>query len=213
MAPRLHLVAALVAAVAVLLASCGTGAGSRPSTPQPGDPGTPPPADPPEFQDGFEQALDNWLTGYDLPPDPDNPGSVVAWSIEASPEQVFEGQRSARYVLDGRQDDGTIWLVRAFDVVPNANYTVSLAVVFWSAQESFNTIAKVAAYAGPVAPVREADFDTSRPLDAQAGWAAYDYTFEVRSGSDGRLWVAFGISAVWETWMTYHADDVRVTIR
>ncbi len=33
-----------------------------------------------------------------------------------------------------------------------------------------------------------------------------------RSDSKGRLWVAFGISVVWETKVTYFIDDVRIEI-
>ena len=205
MARLLRLLLPSATCLSLVLAACGSG-GSAP-------PGNDPPPDPPgTFRDGFETGLGSWAKAFDLPPDPNDPGDVVEWSIEASAEQAFQGQQSARFVLDGRQDDGTIWLVRAFDVTPQATHTVSLSVMFWSESESFNTTAMVAAYAGPVPPTVELDFDTTRPLNLTAGWAPYAYTFEVTSGDDGRIWVAFGISAVWETWMTYYADEVRVGI-
>jgi len=45
-----------------------------------------------------------------------------------------------------------------------------------------------------------------------AGWKTYEYAFHVQSDSEGQVWVALGISAVWETEMTYYVDNVRVEI-
>jgi hypothetical protein len=186
--------------LSLLLAACGGGGG-------PSDPG-----DPADFRDGFEAGLAAWSAGADVPPDPNRPGELVEWSITESQEQAFEGTTSARYFLDGRQDDGTIWLVRSFDVLPDADHDVRLVFRLWSETESFNDIARVAAYAGATEPTLEADFDLSRRANDAAGWVEYAYDFAVRSDATGRVFVAFGISAVFETEMTYFVDDVEVWI-
>src|SRR5436190_309876 len=60
------------------------------------------------LSDGFEGGLINWVQDADLPNDPNNPGQPVAAFITVSTEQALEGSHSARFSLDGTQDDGTI---------------------------------------------------------------------------------------------------------
>jgi len=189
---------------ALLLARCGGGGG--------GGGGDPPPDPPADFADGFESGISAWEKGFDLPLDPNRPGEVVEWSIEPTTERASEGVASARFTLDGTQDDGTIWLVRSFPVTPNAVHDVVLELDLWSDTESFNTVAMVAAYAGAVEPALEADFDTTQAANLVAGWRTYSYEVSVPVGADGLLWIAVGISAVWETVMSYDLDDVRVTV-
>jgi hypothetical protein len=166
------------------------------------------PPSPVLLEEGFENGLAEWEQGADVPDDPNNPGQPVAWSIQQSDVVSVEGDYSARYFLDGRQDDGTIWLVRSLQVEPATRYTVTLAIDFWSETESFNTIAKVALFVGTDPPNKETDFDTSRPANQMEGWETYSLQAEVTSDINGKVRVAFGISAVWETEMTYFIDNV-----
>jgi hypothetical protein len=184
----------------------GSGGGSS------GPPDPPPACAGESFSDGFEAGVDAWEKGFDLPEDPNRPGEPVAWSIEPSTEQAFDGTTSARYDLDGRQDDGTIWLVRAFDAPPSSGVVVRLRFRLWSETESFNDLARVAAYAGVVPPAVEADFDLSGRANDVAGWAPYEYAFPLSTDASGRVHVAFGISAVFETQMTYFVDAVEVCV-
>jgi hypothetical protein len=188
---------AVLALLACALAACGGGSGG-------GDPD-------PFLADGFEAGLGAWAKGADVPLDPNNPPEFVAWSIEASTEQASEGTTSARYDLDGTQDDGTIWLVRALDVGAGA-HVVTLSFDLWSESESFNQIAKVAAYVGADPPAVEADFDTTEAANLADGWVRYEYEVPVTAGPDGLVRVAMGISAVFESVMTYYVDDVRVFV-
>jgi hypothetical protein len=173
-----------------------------------GDPATQPIL----FEEGFEEGLDRWQQGADVPEDPERPGQPVDWSIEMSSDQVAGGASSACFDLDGKQDDGTIWLARPLDVPADVAYHVRLAFDLWSESESFNTLAKVAAYVGPQPPAVEEDFDVSEPANQVAGWKTYTYEFDARSGPEGQVWVALGISAVWETEMTYYVDNLRVEV-
>jgi len=214
----------LTIVVAIILAGCAPAAGpSGPETPEPSatpvasaPPTSTPAAEPPDLPivilEGFESGLAGWQPGADVPEDPSNPGQPVAWTIETSDEQASEGRESAKFTLDGSQDDGTIWLARELAVPPDSDLTVTLSLQLWSASESFNTLANVAAYAGPQPPQVEEDFDTSRAANLAEGWRRYDFSFPVRSDAQGRVWVAAGISVVWETEVTYFLDDLQITI-
>ena len=162
--------------------------------------------------DDFETDLSQWTTGGDVPRDPNHPGQDIAWDITIRRDRAYQGLQSAQFTLDGRQDDGTIWLQRAFTTSLDRSYRVTLSFQFWSEDASFNTIAKVAAYAGPQAPAVEADFNTTLAANLVAGWRSYNYSFTTRSSDEGQLWVAFGISAVWEAQITYYLDNVEITV-
>ncbi|MBC7251242.1 MAG: hypothetical protein H5T62_13260 [Anaerolineae bacterium] len=164
------------------------------------------------FQEGFEEGLEGWEAGADVPEDPANPGQPVFWNIERSTDQASEGSSSARLTLDGKQDDGTIWLARPFEVSGDAPLRLRLTFDLWSESESFNTLAHVAAYAGPRSPISEGDFDLSQTANQVAGWQTYTYEFDIPGNPERQVWVALGISAVWETEMTYYVDNVRVEI-
>jgi hypothetical protein len=165
------------------------------------------------FREGFEGEWNSWEKAADVPDDPNRPGQKVAWAIDTSEEQAIQGNKSAKFTLDGRQDDGTIWLARSFRAPANKAFLMDLSFMFWSASESFNTLAKVAAYAGRLKPQREADFHVDQAADQAAGWKAYRYQFNVHSGVEGTVWVAFGISVVWETEVAYYIDDVVLQMR
>lgn len=156
--------------------------------------------------------LDEWTPGADVPDDPNRPGEKVAWSIEPSTGELNADPVSAAFYLDGRQDDGTIWLMRAFSATPDSQVTVDLSFDLWSESESFNIIIHPAAFAGPNPPQVEEDFDTSQDGNLVAGWRTYDYSFETSASETGEVWVAFGISVVWETEVLYYIDNVQVNI-
>ena len=160
----------------------------------------------------FEEGLEWWTTGSDVPEDPNNPGHPVAWSVTPSDEQASGGDYSAEFYLDGRQDDGTIWLAREFELDNEGTYHVNILVDFWSLDASFNTLAKVAFYAGTAEPAEEEDFDISQAANLEAGWHTYVFGRNVTVGQGETLWIAFGISAVWETELTYFFDNVVVSL-
>jgi hypothetical protein len=216
----------VLSALAVLsaLVACGLAGAPTPilppaegptATPTPAPSATPvatPIAGAPGFEEGFEGGLGAWQQGADVPDDPARPGQPVEWSIEPSADQAAEGTSSARLTLDGKQDDGTIWLARPVSVAAGELARVHLSFELWSESESFNTLANVAAYAGAQPPVAEEDFDLSQVANKAEGWMTYDYTFDVRGNAEGHAWVAVGISAVWETQMTYYIDNVQVDL-
>ncbi len=136
----------------------------------------------------------------------------VTWSIEPVDTPVYEGAQSAEFTIDGRQDDGTIWLERAFDVTPGAAYTVHVSTRWWSEHASFTSAALVVDYAGATSPEAELDFTVVGVLDQVSGWKRYVADLPAHGGADGKLWVGVGFSVVFETWITHDLDDVRIWI-
>ena len=167
--------------------------------------------------DNFEQNIGEgdigeWLIEGDAPQDPNNPGQTVQWHIRRVSNISHSGVHSVELFIDGKQDDGTIWLERKISVKKDAQIRISVSFWFYSEQESFNTIAAVIAYAGLVNPYAEDDFAVAGFANEVAGWKNYAYTSELATDSNGEAWVAVGISVRWETYMTYYIDDVRIEI-
>lgn len=154
---------------------------------------------------GFEDGLLAWVIGRDLPLDP-NTGDYVASRARAATDVASDGERSCELFLDGRQDDGTIWAQQAVDLTG----ITQLSVDVYSPEESFNTITKVAAFAGPRPDrgyLREEHFDTSRAVEDHAGWETFEYPIDY----EGVGLVAAGISVVWETEVTRYVDRVQLS--
>lgn len=176
--------------------------------------------------DDFEDGFTGWDSGSDVPEDPNNPGNLVEWSITRSTVRAASGAASLRYYLDGRQDDGTIWIVRPVRLESGESYEVSMEVQAWSASESFNTLAYLVMYAGRDRPTSEGSFPEPganstgggvtrtgglrETLNQTEGWMPYSFTWETPPLDSDLIHIAAGISAVWETEMTYFIDDVVV---
>lgn len=116
------------------------------------------------------------------------------------------GRQSVAITIDGSQDDGTAWVQQPVDLADVG----TLSVAVYSPRESFNTLRKVAAYAGPMSEkgaLSEAEFDTDEAVEDHSGWKTYTYPV----GYDGEGLVAVGVSVVWETTVTRHVDDVELS--
>ncbi len=165
------------------------------------------------IDEGFEQGLDDWVKNADLPPDPNNPGHLVAWNISRATSLSFSGQYSLELFIDGRADDGTIWIERKIPTRSNSRIHLSVSFEFYSDQESFNIIAGVCAYIGISTPTLEEDFVVLGYANEVAGWKRYAHEKTLDTGSVGEVWVALGITVLWETEMTYNIDDLKITVK
>jgi len=164
------------------------------------------------YTEGFEEDFGGWEGDADVPPDPNNPGSLVDWNVSRVTSPVKSEQYSVELYIDGRQDDGTVWIEKALSVKRNSQIQVKVSFDFYSESESFNVIAGVVGFAGTSNPEVEADFTVLGQANEVSGWKRYTYTATLNTGSSGEVWVAVGISVRWETEMTYNLDDVEVTI-
>jgi hypothetical protein len=164
------------------------------------------------YDEGFEDDFGGWEGDADVPPDPNNPGSLVDWNVSRVTSPVNFGQYSVELYIDGRQDDGTVWIERELSVKKNSQIQVKVSFDFYSESESFNVIAGVVGFAGTSNPEVEADFTVLGQANEVSGWKRYTHTATLKTGSSGEVWVAVGISVLWETEMSYNLDDVKVTI-
>lgn len=164
------------------------------------------------YDEGFEEDFGGWIGDADVPPDPNNPGSLVDWNVSRVTSPVKSGQYSVEFYIDGRQDDGTVWIERKLSVKTNSKIQVTVSFDFYSESESFNAIASVVGFAGSSNPEVEADFTVLGQANEVSGWKRYTHTATLNTGSSGEVWVAIGISVRWETEMTYNLDDLKVTI-
>lgn len=160
------------------------------------------------IDEGFENGLEAWTVGTDLPDDPNMEGKVAA-EVTIQEETVFAGAKSARLYIDGRQDDGTIWIARQVDA--SMADEVSLSFRFWSPfKGSFNNLAYVVAYVGPAQPQREADLPRLAPVTDVGEWDKLQVSAPTHGAES--LWVAVGFSVVWESEQEYFLDEVAVEL-
>jgi hypothetical protein len=158
-----------------------------------------------ELENGsFEDGLRGWMIGRDLPADPNNPDRKVASEADVTAHFASQGNQSIEFFLDGSADDGTIWVQQEIDL----EGVETLAVDGYSETNSFNTIAQVAVYTGPVPEngLVEKDFNREYATEDHEGWKTYEY--EV--AHDGPGLVAVGINVVWETGVRRQLDNVRL---
>jgi hypothetical protein len=171
-----------------------------------------PRTDPALFDEGFEQGFGDWVKDADLPLDPNNPGHFVTWNISRVTSLSSSGQYSLELFIDGRQDDGTIWIEKEISAKSNSQIHVTVSFEFYSEEESWSGIAGVCAYAGISNPTLEEDFVVLGPANEVAGWKRYTHEKTLTTDSTGKVWVALGITVTWESYMTYNIDDVEITI-
>ncbi len=152
----------------------------------------------------FEDGLSGWNVGSDLPEDPNDPGNPVASTAEASNAQASNGDRSVRMKLDGSADDGTVWVAQGVEF----ESVDTLHVDCYSEESTFNLLAELAVYTGPMPEggLSESDFDTSEQTGDHAGWKTYEYPIEFT----GAGVVAVGMNVVWETTVERFFDNVRL---
>lgn len=180
--------AAVGTAVTGTLAGCGAGDGSTATpddAPSPTDTpagipptetpaGTPSPTDTPTDRPGglrnpsFEDGLDGWDVGQDLPEDPNNPGQPVDAAVRATTDRANTGASSVEMRIDGSADDGTVWVAQGADFAGAER----LAVHCYSPEQTFNLLAELAVYTGPMpegGSARTSSTGVNRPATTRAG--------------------------------------------
>jgi len=165
-------------------------------------------------REDFENDFGGWTVDADVPQDPNNPGHPIEWHIIRTLDKSSSGLYSLEFFIDGKQDDGTIWIERKINVKENSRIQIKVAFQLYSEWESANAIAGVCAHVNTSNPEKENDFIDGRlgPANQVAGWKKYEYTTRITTDSTGEIWIGLGISVLWETHMTYYIDDLNVAI-
>lgn len=138
--------------------------------------------------EGFEDGFGNWVIDANVPSDPNNFNQTVEWNITRTTGTTHSGQYAIKLFIDGRQDDGTIWVER--NVIAPRNVQVKVTVSFWlySEERSFNTIATVVGYSGTRNPETEEDLEVLGTANQVTGWKLYSFEATVNTGSNGDMW-------------------------
>lgn len=145
----------------------------------------------------FENGLEGWTRGSDLP-DP-----RLDWEIWPVEEVASDGELSAGLYLDGKMDDGTIWLQQQVDLSEFDQVKLDA----YSPQKSFNDIYQIAVYTGQPRFLVEQDFTVEDTFEKHEGWKTFSYPVDY----DGEGLVAVGANVIWEHSTAERAiDNVRL---
>lgn len=121
------------------------------------------------YKESFEQDFGGWIEDADVPPDLNNPGSKVEWNVSRTSSPAKSGQHSVELYIDGRKDDGTVWIEKMLSTERNAQVQVNVSFDLYSESESFNVIAAVVSFAGTSNPEVEADLKVVGKADDVSG--------------------------------------------
>ena len=163
------------------------------------------PASPSLVNGSFEDGLEGWTIGTDLPSEPGESDEPVDHGVETVTREASDGESSVECYISGVADDGTIWVEQEVDF----GQVSTVEVDAYSRQESFNEIAMLAVFAGekPEDGLEEEDFDRDENIEDHEGWKTYSY--DVSDVSDTAT-LAVGMTVIWETEVRRLLDDVTV---
>ncbi len=161
----------------------------------------------------FETGFEGWGPDHFIQCETDDScATPFDWSITRSQDRAFHRNVSLKAFLNGLNDDGTIWVERRFSAPVGSRVRADLSFWLWSENQSdFNTW-PVVAYAGTTDPEIEEDFAIVGQTDQKAGWKRYSHSSVLTVGPSGEVWLAFGISATWETPRTHYLDFAVVRL-
>lgn len=177
-----------------------------------------------ELNEGFEDALQAWDRDWQIGPETDE----FDWAIERTTERARSGQWGLRVFTEGRHDDGTAWITRPISVQPNREYRGTATAYAWSESSSFNTMRHLVMFLGPAPPDSEHAFPSPgeattgesitptgglrQPLDQSAGWRKYEFEWHSPVLDTDTLYLAVGVTVVWEVDRTYYVDDINLSL-
>lgn len=126
---------------------------------------------------------------------------------------------------EGDHDDGTAWATTGVDTADLDADALRASIQAWSPSESFNTLRHLVVYVGPKPPGDEGSFPDPgqnstgitgtefgglrEPLHQREGWLEYAATWTPQRLL-GTVYLAVGVTVVWETDATHYLDRVRL---
>jgi hypothetical protein len=176
--------------------------------------------------ESFESDLEPWEARAAI--GPEVPVEEFEWRVSRARERAYTGEWSLKVFTEGDHDDGAAWAVRPIEIgsrrIRSPTFRVSANA--WSPSESFNTLRHLVMYLGPTPPRSEEDFPEPggnstgvvgadagglrEPLHQVDGWREYAFEWTPDRLTTDRLYLAVGVSVVWESDATHFLDDVRV---
>ncbi len=144
--------------------------------------------------------------------------------IVADPEHVQDGNKSVKFTLDGRGDDGTAWLLAVIPSgtigEPMSNHTLAISGWVWSSIASNVNQWPVVASISTQEPTsnatkQEEDFTIIGWTEVKEGWTEYSLeksNFTLPSDENASIFFTFGISVTWETIRIYWIDYLTIRV-
>lgn len=144
--------------------------------------------------------------------------------ITEDKDHVYHGNRSVRLDIDGRHDDGSVWLLASIPVSslgsPGTEHSLSISGWVWSSIQSNINVWPIIAAIGENEPSsnetkQEEDFTKIGYTEEKAGWTEYtleEVRFTFPNKKESLIYFAFGISVTWETLRTYWIDYLTIKI-
>lgn len=163
------------------------------------------------INESFENKVLDWQIGKDLPIDPNTHLPVYA-SVQTTNIRSRTGEFSLLLQIDGRQDDGTIWIAKNITLGGAKFGKIEMAFYVFSEQASFNVKANVVAYVGPCPPLNESYFEVLGNADRKTGWTEFIVEKNIFFKNTDYAWIALGITVAWETILEYTIDDITVRL-
>lgn len=139
-------------------------------------------------------------------------------------DHIYHGNKSVRLDIDGRHDDGSVWLLASIPVIslrlPGTIHSLEISGWVWSAVQSNVNVWPIIAAIRESRPSsnetkQEEDFERIGYTEEKSGWTEYTLRkrkFILPDEPESIIYFAFGISATWETQRTYWIDYLTIKI-
>jgi hypothetical protein len=156
------------------------------------------------YKESFEQDLGGWQPASD--------GLPRSWQVYRTTKFAADGRVGLGFDVNGLDDDGTVWIQHAYQARPNTRVRVVLSFLLYTVDGTPTNSWKVVGSLGTRAPRVEGDFKFLGYADHSGVWRRYTVTGEVTTDGSGTVWVAAGVSVLWETNRIHYVDAVETTI-
>ncbi len=155
---------------------------------------------------GGETGFGAWAADGDVPFDA-NIDLARQWQAVRTRTESYEGDTSVSLYLDGRSDDGTVWLERWVPVDPDSKCAVDLSFAFGIGADMATSPVY---FIGLYDPEQETDFTR---MELVGGWNVYEASQTVLTGSSTRIWVAVGLTVSWEIPVRHYLDAIKISVQ
>lgn len=158
-----------------------------------------------EFQGSFDGWSQQWNNYRPAP-------HITPGVVSLSDERGYRDGHSLKFDMgNGRGDDGTLWIEKAYDVPAGVTTPVGVSFALFNTRRSDANLFQVKAYIGERDPQVQTDFDWIGLTNLTNGWDNRFTHVKHVTAPSGRAWVALGISVAWESHRDYWIDHVRVS--
>jgi hypothetical protein len=163
----------------------------------------------------FEDDFDGWTTkaaDLELPN-----GSSDNWSIARTGDIWESGGRSLRFDLNSLNQNGKIWIEKAFPVEPGRKYNLALDYAFHANLNCIPPRFRIIAGAFRSPPQTADDLagaiqEKTTDTNCTWGWLHKTYGFTIKSKKSDVLYIAIGFWGTEKTEGVFNIDSVCVTL-